>query len=326
MAGPSARETLRVGTRGSQLALWQADHVVARLRAGHPGLGVERVVVRTLGDKRPEAALAAIGGRGIFTREIEDALRKGSIDVAVHSLKDLPTGIAEGLELGAVLPREDPRDALVSRVAQSLPALPPGARIGTSSLRRRAQLLALRADLKVLDLRGNVPTRIQKLERGECDAIVLARAGLLRLGLEGRIAEVFEPEALLPAVGQGAIAAQIRAGEPGVAGLLAALDHEPTRLATAAERALLARLEGGCQVPVAALGTLAGRHLTLRALVADVDGREVVRDSEARDVGGEAEARALGEALAERLLEQGAAPILARVRALGYAGPAGFEA
>ena len=325
MAGPSARDTLRVGTRGSRLALWQADHVVARLRAGHAGLGVERVIVRTLGDKRPEAALAAIGGRGAFTREIEDALRRGTIDVAVHSLKDLPTGTAEGLELGAVLVREDPRDALLSKVAPSLQALPEGARIGTSSLRRRAQLLALRADLRVIDLRGNVPTRLEKLERGECDAIVLARAGLLRLGLEGRIAEVFEPEALLPAAGQGAIAVQIRAGEPEVAGLLAPLDHEPTRLATAAERALLARLEGGCQVPVGALGTLAGRRLTLRGLVADVEGGEVVRDSEARDVGGEAEARALGEALGERLLRQGAAPILARVRAL-HAGPAGFEA
>ena len=326
MAGPSASETLRVGTRGSQLALWQADHVVARLKADHAGLGVERVIVRTLGDKRPEAALAEIGGRGIFTREIEDALRRGSIDLAVHSLKDLPTRIAEGLELGAVLIREDPRDALLARGVHGLRELPEGARIGTSSLRRRAQLLGLRADLKVLDLRGNVPTRLQKLERGEYDAIVLARAGLLRLGLAGRIAEVFEPETLLPAVGQGAIGLQIRAGEPRVARLVAALDHEPTRLATAAERALLARLEGGCQVPVAALGELAGRRLTLRGLVADVEGREVLRDREARDVGGEAEARALGEALAERLLRQGAAPILARVRALGYAGPAGFEA
>jgi hydroxymethylbilane synthase len=325
MAGPSARETLRVGTRGSQLALWQADHVAGRLRASHAGLRVERVIVRTLGDKRPEASLAEIGERGVFTREIEAALRRGSIDLAVHSLKDLPTRIAEGLELGAVLVREDPRDALLSKVAPRLGALPEGSRIGTSSLRRRAQLLALRADLKVLELRGNVPTRLEKLERGECDAIVLARAGLLRLGLEGRIAEVFEPETLLPAVGQGAIGVQIRAGEPRVAGLVAALDHEPTRLATAAERALLARLEGGCQVPVAALATLAGRHLTLRGLVADVGGREVVRGSEARDVGGEAEARALGEALGERLLRQGAAPILARVRA-GYTGPAGFEA
>jgi hydroxymethylbilane synthase len=326
MAGPSTREPLRVGTRGSRLALWQADHVAARLEASHAGLRVERVIVRTLGDRRPEASLAEIGERGVFTREIEDALRKGSIDLAVHSLKDLPTRIAEGLELGAVLEREDPRDAFLSPVAPRLAALPEGARIGTSSLRRRAQLLALRADLKVLDLRGNVPTRLEKLERGECDAIVLARAGLLRLGLEGRIAEVFEPETLLPAVGQGAIGVQVRAGEPRVAGLVAALDHGPTRLATAAERALLARLEGGCQVPVAALGTLAGRHLTLRGLVADVEGREVVRDSEAREVGGEAEARALGEALGERLLRQGAAPILARVRALGYAGPAGFEA
>jgi hydroxymethylbilane synthase len=244
MAGPSARETLRVGTRGSQLALWQADHVAGRLRASHAGLRVERVIVRTLGDKRPEASLAEIGERGVFTREIEAALRRGSIDLAVHSLKDLPTRIAEGLELGAVLVREDPRDALLSKVAPRLGALPEGSRIGTSSLRRRAQLLALRADLKVLELRGNVPTRLEKLERGECDAIVLARAGLLRLGLEGRIAEVFEPETLLPAVGQGAIGVQIRAGEPRVAGLVAALDHEPTRLATAAERALLARLEG----------------------------------------------------------------------------------
>jgi hydroxymethylbilane synthase len=316
--GPSAAEGLRVGTRGSRLALWQADHVAARLAAIRPGLKVERVVVRTLGDRLPEEALAKIGEKGLFTRDIEDALRRGSIDLAVHSLKDLPTRIAEGLALGAVLVREDPRDALLSRLGQGLSTLGAGSRIGTSSPRRRAQLLVLRPDLRVFDLRGNVPTRVEKLERGECDAIVLARAGLLRLGLEGRITEVIEPDVLLPAVGQGAIAVQIRAEDPRVRDLVAGLDHGPTRLATAAERALLARLEGGCQVPVGALGDLAGRRLTLRGLVADMDGGAVVRDCEARDVSNEAGAEALGQFLGERLLQKGAAPILARVR--GYAG------
>jgi hydroxymethylbilane synthase len=214
------------------------------------------------------------------------------------------------------LEREDPRDALVARSASTLADLPAGARIGTSSLRRRAQILARRPDLRVDDLRGNVPTRVERVERGEYDAAVLACAGLRRLGLEERIREVIEPDVLLPAVGQGALVVQLREGDARLAALLASLDHRPTRLATAAERALLGRLEGGCQVPIGALAALEGDMLTLRGLVADVDGSRVVRGVLARAASSEAEARALGDGLAERLLAEGAGDILDRVRAL----------
>ncbi len=308
---------LRIGTRASRLALWQAEHVAARLRAAHPGIAVERVEIVTAGDRVLDQALSRIGDKGLFTHELEDALRAGRIDLAVHSLKDLPTTLPADLGLGAVVEREDPRDALVSRGGRRLDELPAGARIGTSSLRRRSQLLAQRPDLVVLDLRGNVPTRLDKLARGEADATVLARAGLLRLGLDGRIAEVLAPDVMLPAVGQGALGVEVRREDERVARLLASLDHAATRIATAAERALLARLEGGCQVPVGALGEIAGGRLRLRGLVADVDGSRVVRE-EIEGAAGDATAAArLGTALAERLLEAGAGPILARIRAAG---------
>jgi hydroxymethylbilane synthase len=312
--------SLRVGTRGSRLARWQADHVAALLRSRQPGLVVETVVITTTGDRVAETALSKVGDKGLFTRELEEALREGRIDVAVHSLKDLPTELPTDLAIGAILEREDPRDALVGLAPGGLAGLPRQARVGTSSLRRRAQLLERRPDLRVVDLRGNVPTRLEKIERGHCDAAVLALAGLRRLGLEAAVAAVLEPQDLLPAVGQGAIAVQSRAGDLGVASWLAALDHVPTRLATVAERALLARLEGGCQVPVGALATLAEGRLHLRGLVADLDGSLVLRGALDAPAGDEPAAARLGERVADELLAAGATAVLARVRAAVDAG------
>jgi hydroxymethylbilane synthase len=320
--------TLRVGTRGSRLALWQAEHVAACLRREHPGLAVELLVLATAGDRVLDVALSKVGDRGLFTRELEEALVEGRIDVAVHSLKDLPTEMPDALALGAVLEREDPRDALVGPWTGGVDGLPDGARVGTSSLRRRAQLLARRPDLRVVELRGNVPTRLAKRERGECDAAVLALAGLRRLGLEHAVGTVLEPRAMLPAPGQGALAVQCRRADRGVPALLAAVDHAPTRLAVAAERGLLARLEGGCQVPVGCLATPAAERLRLRGLVADVDGSVVVSGAIEEAVRDELAATALGERLAERLLADGAREILSRVRAAVAGGtvPAWGEA
>jgi hydroxymethylbilane synthase len=318
-------EPLRLGTRGSPLALWQAEEVERRLRALDPRLTIEREILKTPGDRAQDEALFRLGDKGLFTKDVEIALADRRIDVAVHSLKDLPTAVAPGLVVGAVLEREDPRDALVSAGGR-LDALPEAARVGTSSLRRRAQLLALRPDLRIVEVRGNVATRLAKAERGECDAIVLARAGLLRLGLADRAVEVFDPERLLPAVGQGALAVEVRRDDTRVLGLVRHLDHRETRLAVSAERSLLARLEGGCQVPVGALAVLADGDLQLRALVADIDGRRVVRASGAARVATEAEAQALGERVAEQLVAEGAREVLDGIRAAGRAvsaSPAG---
>jgi hydroxymethylbilane synthase len=306
---------VRVGTRGSRLALWQADHVAACLRRGHPGIAVERVVVSTAGDRVLDVALSKVGDKGLFTRELEQALVAGRVDVAVHSLKDLPTEMPDELALGAVLEREDPRDALVGPWPGGLEGLPEGVRVGTSSLRRRAQVLARRPDLRVVDLRGNVPTRLAKLERGACDAAVLALAGLRRLGLEHAVGSVLDPAAMLPAAGQGALAVQCRREDGPVREILARLEHGPTRLAVAAERALLARLEGGCQVPVGCLATLESARLRLRGLVADVDGSVTVAGVVEEAVDDEVAAAALGERLADTLLANGAREVLARVRA-----------
>jgi len=313
-------ETLRLGTRGSPLALWQADEVERRLRAAQPELRVEREILKTPGDRAQGEALFRLGDKGLFTKDVEMALADRRIDVAVHSLKDLPTAVAPGLVVGAVLEREDPRDALVS-AGPRLDALPRGARMGTSSLRRRAQLLALRPDLRIVEVRGNVATRLAKAERGECDAVVLARAGLLRLGLADRAVEVFDPERLLPAVGQGALAVEVRTDDTRLLELVARLDHRETRLSVSAERSLLARLEGGCQVPVGALAAFGDGGLHLRALVADVDGGRVVRASGSARVATEADARALGDRVAGQLLAEGAGDVLDRIRAAGRAVP-----
>ncbi len=317
-------EILRLGTRGSPLALRQADEVARLLTAARRELRIERVILKTPGDRMLEEALFRIGDKGLFTKDVEAALASGRIDLAVHSLKDLPTGLAPGLVLGAVLEREDPRDALVS-AGPRLHELPVGSRVGTSSLRRRAQLLALRPDLRIVDLRGNVATRLAKAEKGDCEALVLARAGLVRLGLADRVVEVFDPGRLVPAVGQGAIAVEVRQDDRRVCELVRTIDHRPTRLAVVAERALLACLEGGCQVPIGALAVFAGDVLGLTGLVADLDGRQVVRAAETARVEAEEDARALGERLAERLEAAGARAVLDRVRAAGRAVPGPAE-
>ena len=312
---------LRIGTRGSALALWQTEHVRERLRAA--GLATVRVEIRTTGDIVQTVPLSQIGSRALFTRQIDEALLAGSIDLAVHSLKDLPTVLPDGIVLAAVGAREDPSDALVGRGPLRWGDLSPDAVVATSSLRRRAQLLHLRPDLRVEDVRGNVDTRLAKLDaRPEWSAILLASAGLVRLGFATRIGQRLPPEVMLPAPGQGALAVTIRAGDAAAAGIRAALHHPPTGLAVAAERAFLRALEGGCQVPVAALAQpgpdgglrLHGRVVSLRGERA-VEGIETARS---RD---EAEAAEIGLALADRLLDDGAAAILAEVRAASAAAP-----
>lgn len=303
-------KSLRIGTRKSPLALWQAEHVRARLRELHPGLDVELVTMTTEGDKILDTPLAKIGGKGLFIKELEQALLDGRADIAVHSLKDVTVTLPDGLHIPVIGEREDPRDAFVSNHHASLAQLPRGARVGTSSLRRQCQLRAAYPDLDVITLRGNVNSRLQKLDRGDFDAILLATAGLKRLGFEARITAVLAPELLLPAVGQGAIAIECRRNDDEVNRLIAPLHHAPTALRVAAERALNARLEGGCQVPIAAYAELEGNDLHLRALVGEPDGSRVIRG----DIQGEAErAAALGESLADELLTRGARRILDRV-------------
>ena len=318
MAHPSAAPLLRIGTRGGALAMWQAGEVARLIVTGHPDVTIDLQPIRTTGDRVLATPLAQIGRKGVFTREIEDALLEGAVDIAVHSLKDLPTRLADGLALAAVLERADPRDVLVAPPGTKLGGLPHGARIGTSSVRRRAQLLAAHPQLAVLDVRGNVQTRMDKLDRGEYDALVLAYAGLQRLRLEARVAEVIEVEIVVPAAGQGALAVESRVGDARVAALVRALDHRPTRLATCAERAFLARLDGGCQAPIGALGTWADDELTLAGVVADLRGIRTVRGNVRAVVHTEIEAVDLGVRLAERLLQQGAADILADVRAIPH--------
>jgi hydroxymethylbilane synthase len=295
--------TIRIGTRGSVLALWQAEHVKARLE----GLGrkVELRVITTTGDRVLDRRLEAVGGKGAFLKEIEDAMLAGEVDLAVHSLKDVPTALPEGLVLCAMLERADPRDALLAASGGGLRDLPQGARVGTTSLRRRAQLLAARPDLAVSDLRGNVDTRIRRLREGAFDAIVLAMAGLGRLGRTAEVTEALDPGVMLPAPGQGAIALECRADAPAVAEAAAPLAHEPTARAVAAERALLAALGGGCNVPLGAYAETDGRDLWLRALVAEGEGRRIVR-AEGRGAGAED----LGRRVAEDLLTHGAGALL----------------
>jgi hydroxymethylbilane synthase len=307
-------QALRIGTRASALALWQARHVEALIRALPGAPAVELVPITTTGDTRTDVPLWAVRGRAFFTKEIDRALLEGRIDVAVHSLKDLPTTMEPGLELAAVLTREDPRDALISRTGEPLSLLPQGARVGTSSLRRRAFLMRARRDLRLLELRGNVPTRLQRLERGDYDAIVLATAGLKRLGLQQRISEHLSPNEFPPAVSQGAIGVCTRAEDPHSSNWLKPLDDVPTRLATTAERALLERIEGGCQVPLGALASVTEATIRLQAAVCALDGSQMLGAS------GEAEptmagATALGRRLATDLIAKGAASLIAAERA-----------
>jgi hydroxymethylbilane synthase len=309
------RPALRVGTRGSALARWQTDRVRERLeRAGYV---TERIEIRTTGDEVQHVPLSQIGSRALFTRQIDDAMLEGRIDLAVHSLKDLPTTLPAGIALVAVAEREDPRDALVGRGPLTWGDVRHGAVLATSSLRRRAQLLHLRPDLVVRDVRGNVDTRLAKLQaNAEWTGILLAVAGLVRLGLGDRIGERLPPELMLPAPGQGALAVTARAGDAASAAAAASVHHPSTAVAVAAERAFLRTLEGGCQVPVAALAERsAGGQLRLQGRVISLGGERAVEGSEVRTCANVAEADALGVALGDRLLGQGAAAILAGVRA-----------
>ncbi|MDT5296055.1 MAG: hydroxymethylbilane synthase [Acidobacteriota bacterium] len=306
-----------IGSRGSKLALWQSEWVRARLEALDPAVSVRIEIVKTKGDVMRDVPLATIGGQGAFTKELETALLDRRVDVAVHSLKDLPTVIPEGLSITATPAREDPRDALILRTDAdarnaSLKNLPKRAVVGTSSLRRIAQLKHARPDVEIKDLRGNVDTRLRKLDAGEYDALILAAAGLRRLGLGERISAAIEAEEMLPAVSQGALGIETRADDALKNSLVARLDDAPTRSAVLAERALLRSLGGGCQVPIAAHAVVTGDRLRLDGLVASLDGGEVIRDTvEGRAVA----AVLLGETLAARMLERGAATLLAAMPA-----------
>ncbi len=303
--------TVRIGTRGSKLALWQAEWVKSRLESLHAGLKVELTIIKTKGDKILDVPLAKVGGKGLFVKEIEEALLAGRIDLAVHSMKDMPAEIPAGLCIGAVPEREVPADALIAPEGLTLDTLPRGARIGTSSLRRASQLRRVRPDIEIVPLRGNLDTRLRKLDEGQMEAIVLAAAGVRRLGLEKRISQKLDTEVMLPAVGQGALCIETRDGDTTIAPLVAPLEDAATRIAITAERAYLHRLEGGCQVPIAGHATLHDGQLTLRGLVSDLEGQTVIQ---ATQVGRPEKAETLGRDLAEHLLAQGARAVLDRLQ------------
>ncbi len=298
---------VRIATRRSRLALWQAEHVAARLAAQHPGLVVSLVPIVTEGDRIQDRSLAAAGGKGLFIKELENAMREGLADIAVHSMKDVPGALPPGFAIAAALERGDARDAFVSILHDSLDALPRGARIGTSSLRRQCQLRHLRPDVEIVVLRGNVDTRIAKLEAGACDATVLAAAGLQRLGLESRIRACLTPAQMLPAVGQGIVGIECLDGRQDILELVRPLQHDPTRSILDAERAFASRLGASCQSPIAGHATLADGVLRLSGLVGSADGQTILTDGISGPV---AEAAKLGGELAGRLLSSGAAKFL----------------
>lgn len=300
-------DLIRIATRKSPLALWQAEHVRARLETQHPDMQVELVAMTTQGDRILDSPLAKIGGKGLFVKELEQGMLEDRADIAVHSMKDVPAEFPEGLELGAILVREDPYDAFVSNQYSVLDDLPQGAVVGTSSLRRQCQLHALRPDIQIRDLRGNVGTRLSKLDAGEYDAIVLACAGLKRLGLETRITQTLSSELMLPAIGQGAIGIECRSDDPNVQSLIAPLNDSITASRVQAERGMNAHLAGGCQAPVAGFAQIDGDTLYLRGLVGWPDGSEIIRGEIQGDV---SVAASLGVELAKDLLSRGAKPIL----------------
>lgn len=312
----NAPAPLRIGTRGSPLALAQAHETRARLAAAHLDLtapeATEIVVINTTGDMLLDRTLADAGGKGLFTKEIEEALLDGRIDLAVHSMKDVPTALPPGLEIAALLPREDPRDAFLSRDGVTLDALPLGAVLGTAGLRRQAQILERRPDLKIIPLRGNVQTRLRKLDEGRYDAILLAAAGLKRLGLGERITGLIDPEESLPAVGQGALGIECRAERADLVKLMAPLNHADTALCVRAERAMSRSLAGSCQVPLGGFAETCGGQIRLRGFVSTTDGRRMAR---AETSGSPEDPEAVGNALAEILKAQGAHAILAELEA-----------
>lgn len=302
-----SEQILRIATRKSPLAVWQAEHVAATLERQHPGLRVELIGMTTQGDRILDAPLAKIGGKGLFVKELEQGLLEGRADIAVHSMKDVPVELPQGLHLAVIMQREDPRDAFVSNQYRTLDELPEGARVGTSSLRRQSQLAARRPDLHIAPLRGNVNTRLAKLDGGEFDAIILASAGLKRLGLAERITRCLATADSLPAIGQGAIGIECRSDDARVNGLIAPLHHPDTASCVLAERAMNQRLMGGCQVPIAGHAELQEGALLLRGLVGRPDGSEIVRGEQR---GHPEEAQTLGLRLAEDLLARGAEEIL----------------
>ncbi len=307
-----SRAAVTIGSRGSALALWQAEHVKSLLSRADPSVSIEIEVIKTTGDKILDVPLAKIGGKALFVKEIEEALVEGRIDLAVHSLKDVPTRLPAGLRIGAVLPREDPRDAWISGDGARLTEVPPGTRIGTSSLRRQAQLLCYRPDLEILPLRGNLDTRINRFREKGLGGVVVAAAGLRRMGWADRITHLIDPEVSLPAVGQGAIAIECREGDDHVLSRIKALHDPDTGDCIRAERALLDRLGGGCQVPIAGHASLSSAaRITLRALVASPDGKRMIRvEPRERD---RTDPEGLGYAVADELLNAGARAILEEI-------------
>ena len=302
-------ESVTIGTRGSELALWQANYVAGKLHRLFPDTEIKQKLITSKGDKILDVPLAKIGGKGLFTKELEEAMLTGEIDLAVHSLKDMPTKLPPGLTIAAVTKREQPLDAVVSPTGQKLSALPTGAVIGTSSLRRQAQLLHYRADLQIVNLRGNVNTRLAKLAAGEFDAVVLAAAGLYRLGKASVITEILSPDVILPAVGQGALAVEMPSDSP-LKNKIARLNDEPTFIATSLERSFLSYIEGGCQVPVGVYAQAGDKTVTATAIIASVNGSKLLRQS----ITGESERAAeLGAKLAQNMLEAGGREILQEI-------------
>ncbi|KPJ97305.1 MAG: hydroxymethylbilane synthase [Desulfobacterales bacterium SG8_35] len=304
------RKRIKIGTRGSLLATTQSTWVKNQIEAAHPGVSVELEIIVTKGDKILDVPLAKVGGKGLFVKEIEEALLRRDVDLAVHSMKDVPSELPEELHLGIIPLRENPHDAFISTRYAGIADLPQGATVGTSSLRRRAQLAALRPDLDIVDLRGNLDTRLRKLEEGQFQAIILAAAGLNRLGMSGRATGYFSAKEMLPAVGQGALGIELRKDDAELLAGLAFLNDAKTTVAVTAERAFLFRLEGGCQVPIGAFAEVKDGEVQLTGLVASVDGKEVLKDSIS---GPEAEAQELGTRLANKLLDMGGREILAEV-------------
>ncbi len=311
------RAQLTIGTRGSKLALWQSEYIKAKVEE-ITGLPVSLQIIKTTGDKILDVPLAKVGGKGLFTKELEVELMAGTVDLCVHSMKDVPTELPDGLYIAAMPERVDPRDAIVSGAGYSLGTLPEGATLGTSSLRRRSQVLALRPDLEIVDVRGNLDTRMRKAENGELDAVILASAGITRMGWADRITHYIDPEHMVSAVGQGAIGIEIREDDEFMRHVMEAIGHPETMECVTAERVVMSRLEGGCQVPIGAYARYEGDKLVMDALVGSVDGATILRH---RLEGSPAEPIALGEAMVEVLLGMGADAVLAEIR--GAADAAG---